>query len=278
MNDDRRDSKTRAALLPALAACAVAGCGGTGGLELQTWGEDYIESGIPASDFADGWSVTYSKFLLNLAEVRIADRDGHVAALFDEPTVFDLVQEGPSAVARFDDVTAQRWDEASVVVAPAPSTTAGTASEADAALLSGKAASVHVEGRAAKDGVEKTFAWTFDTDTLYSGCGDEEGAGVVVPAGRTAVAQLTIHGDHFFYDDLVGEEAEVRFDAIAAADADQDGEVTRDELARVDLTTLPLDRYGTGGADVRDLWSFLSAQSRTLVHWNGEGECVVSVR
>ena len=69
-------------------------------------------------------------------------------------------------------------------------------------------------------------------------------------------------------------EEVLRFNAMAAADTDSDGDVTLDELAQVDLTTLTEGTYGTGGVGtVEDLESFVRALTRTLGHWRGEGHC-----
>src|SRR5690606_6169038 len=58
-----------------LCATAVAlsamllGCGddaGEGSVSVSVWGEEYIEVGIPAGEFEDGWSVKYDRFLIAL--------------------------------------------------------------------------------------------------------------------------------------------------------------------------------------------------------------------
>jgi hypothetical protein len=133
---------------------------------------------------------------------------------------------------------------------------------------------VHLEGTATDGASSVTFSWDFDERTLFSEChSDEHGEGVVVPDGGTEIVQFTIHGDHFFYDDLQGEDPSLRFQAIADAD-DGDGDVTLEELAAVDLTSLPPDRYGTGGdGSVVNLGQFVEALSHTLVHYRGEGHC-----
>lgn len=70
------------------------------------------------------------------------------------------------------------------------------------------------------------------------------------------------------------EEAKIRFQALADADKNNDGEITLVELGMVDLTSLPVDQYGTGGASaVKNLHDFVNALSRTLGHYRGEGEC-----
>ena len=84
--------------------------------------------------------------------------------------------------------------------------------------------------------------------------------------------QLTIHADHLFYDSLISEEPAVRFDLIASADIDDDGEVTLAELAAVDITGQ--SNYGVGNrTDIRDLAAFIAAKSASVGHIDGEGHC-----
>jgi hypothetical protein len=47
----------------------------------------------------------------------------------------------------------------------------------------------------------------------------------------------------------------------------------------VQLTTLPIDQYGTGTVgNVKTLNDFVTALVRTLGHFRGEGECVTASR
>ena len=127
-------------------------------------------------------------------------------------------------------------------------------------------------------------SWGFPINTLYEKCEHPDlGEGVTVPNGGEETVQLTIHGDHLFFDDLQSPDAKMRFDAIAAADKagilGADGQVTLEELALVDLTELPPEQYGTGGAsNVRTLRDFVTALVRTVGHYRGEGECSPRVR
>jgi hypothetical protein len=92
--------------------------------------------------------------------------------------------------------------------------------------------------------------------------------------------QLTIHGDHPFYDRLqaspTGIETFLRFDAIAAADdapdtGNGDGEVTPSELDAVDFDPLVYDLSGFPG--VSSMGDFIRSLVRTVGHYRGEGEC-----
>jgi hypothetical protein len=61
----------------------------------------------------------------------------------------------------------------------------------------------------------------------------------------------------------------MRFEELALADADSDGEITQAEL---EAAPVP-GAFDTGNDEVANLWAFLVAQSRTLGHVDGEGHC-----
>jgi hypothetical protein len=273
-----------------LLAAACAGCGsdgddgGAGSVAFNTWGEAYIEDGIPATVFADGWSVSYQEFLVNIGEVTIADDSGEVAAQQSGSMIFDHHQPGVKPLVTFADLEAKSWTRVSYRVRPPTAEAAlGVASEDQKGGMLAAGASIMVAGTATKDAVSKTFAWAFTQSTRYDDCKGEidgkETAGVLVTNGGTDDVQLTIHGDHLFYDDLTSPEAQVRFQHIADADADDSGDVTLEELAAVRLTDLPASAgpFGTGSAgSVDDLRAFVTALSSTVGHYRGEGECISS--
>lgn len=267
---------------------ALVGCGGgTGSVSFTAWGEEYIEDEIPVDSmqttgFVDGWEVKYGRFLVVLAEVSLAKTTGEKGPTQGAAKVLDLVKPGPVSLFTFKDVAATKWDKVSYALAPATAAAeaTGAIAAADVERMKTGGLSLHVEGTATKGATTKTFAWSFTNDTLYADCtNDDFGAGVTVPTGAEEVVQLTIHGDHFWYDDLQAEDAKLRFEAIAGADANQDGAVTLDELAQVQLTSLPLGQYGTGSAGaVKTLKDFVSALTATLGHYRGEGHCDAVVR
>jgi hypothetical protein len=283
MNLKRIGIEGKAAAL-AVSGLLLAGCGdgaaGTGSVAFTTWGEEYIEQEIPASAFADGWRVTFEKFLVVLRNVTIADAAGNVGATMEGSVLVDHKMPGVKPVVTFDGLEAKGWERVSFEIGPISADTAlEGATEADKQLLLDAGASAHVEARIDRAGVEKRITWTFPTATAYRECrGEKDGKeteGVLVTNGGTDAVELTIHGDHLFYDDLQAQEAVLRFDAMAAADADADGEVTLEELSAVNLVDIPEGSYGTGSAgDINDLGAFVAALSRTLGHFRGEGECV----
>lgn len=260
---------------------ALTGCGGIGQVSLTSWGEDYIEQGIPSSVFADGYSVHYTKFLVVIRDFTMAKQTGEKGPVQATPIVVDVTKPGPIELVKFNPVDALKYDRVSYGIGPATDAIgAGAVAAADVEAMRSGNRSIFVEGTVSKGAVSKRFSWAFSLDTHYSECTNPDfGEGVTVPNGGNETVELTIHGDHFWYDDLQSPEAKVRGEAITNADANSDGEITQAELAAVQLTTLPITQYGTGSAgNVKTLGDFVSALGRTIGHFRGEGECVTSSR
>ncbi|HEY6728848.1 MAG TPA: hypothetical protein VI197_32780 [Polyangiaceae bacterium] len=263
----------------------LAGCGsdarGDGSVAVSVWGEEYIEVGIPEEEFEDGWSVKYDKFLIALGDVSIEQKDGPSGGSLDEVVLFDLTESGPQAFGAVAGLSEGNWDEFgfSSLVVTDETQRSDSASAEDWELMLDGGYNVYVTGTATKDDAQKQFAWGFSEPVRYASCVDvrdgQEISGVVVGDGAEAEAQLTIHGDHLFYDDLASPEAKLRFDRVASADADDDGEVTLDELAAIQLADLSSDQgsYGVGAFDVDDMRGFIEAATNSLGHFNGEGHC-----
>lgn len=270
----------------AVAAAALMGCGGgTGSVVFTTWGEELIEEKLPvkvgdAPGFVDGWELRYTKFLVVISDITVAKSSGGTPARAGGQKVFDLTKKGPVEVARLESLPADRYDAVSYAIAPATAAVAGNADAADVAFINAQQHSLYFEATVTKAAVTKTLKWGFATNTSLEDCEAEDtGKGVVVPNGAVETVQLTMHGDHPFYDELQSSEASVRFDAIAGADQDDNAEVTLAELEAVSLTTLPVSQYGTGGAsNVKTLKDFVSALTRTVGHFRGEGECTTKLR
>lgn len=285
----------------AMATCALAlltsacgssdptGSGGIGTLSFTTWGEEYIEDAIPTdpgdgSGFVDGWTVSYDRFLVNFQNIVVADASGDMAASMQTATLFDNTLPGVKTIVEFPDVPAKAWDRVSYEIAPVTASTAlgGGVPEADKAMMLAGGYSLYTSGTASKDGAEKRFAWGFAIGTRYDECQSEqdgrEEAGVIVTNNGSLTAELTTHGDHLFYDRLQASPdpsipTSLRFDALAAADADDDGEVTLGELAAKPLDVRLYDPSGLGAVN---FGSFVTSLARTVGHFRGEGECTVS--
>jgi hypothetical protein len=265
------------------------GSGGEGSLSFTTWGEEYVEDEIPedpgdGSGFIDGWTVVYSKFLVNFGNLVVSNQAGETAATLAGSKLFDNKVPGVKTVIEFQAIPAKAWDLVSYEIAPVTDTTEldASATEDDKALMLDGGYSLFVSGTATKGDVEKQFSWGFRTATLYDDCESEQGgrneAGVVVTNNSTTVAELTTHGDHLFYDRLQASpdpavRTSLRFDALADADEDEDDEVTLEEL---DATLLDVRRYDSSGFGASNFGEFVTSLARTVGHFRGEGECHVS--
>lgn len=264
--------------------CGDSGGGGEGTVTFTTWGEDYIEAEIPSADFADGYSIHYDKFLVLIGNIVVADADGTVAARHDGFYLVNQVEKGKKELVSFDALSAGPYAKVSYMLAPAQAaeiTAVGGVSTDDIQTMVDGQYHVYVEGQISKGGESKSFHWGFGVPTLDQDCeGELDGKlteGTIVTEGGEDVIELTCHGDHLYYDDLQSLDAKRRGEAIFTADADDDGEITLEELDAVSLVDLPPDQYGTGGVGGIDtLGQFIRFLSRTIGHFRGEGECFLT--
>ena len=289
MNGIKLTARRLIGVLSAVASLSGVGCvdsdNGKGTVVITTWGEAYIEDGLPSSAFLDAWSVKYSKFLIVYHDVTIADEGGSVVAKLAHPLVFDMTKKAqghPKTLTTFE-LEAKSWPDLSYQLGPitADAQPGDLATRSDVALMQTAQASVHVEGDAtAQNGIQKSFSWSFSPATLLEGChGIKDGKeveGVLITNGGTEEVELTVHGDHLFYDDLQSAESGPRFQAYADADANNDGIVTLEEMDQVPLYTIPVEKgsYGTGAlGNVNTLGQYLRTLARTIGHYRGEGSC-----
>lgn len=211
---------------------------GEGTVVVTAYGESFIEDGIPADEVGDGWAIAFDRFVVNIEDVRVA------GSSIDVKNKIDLSKSS----------SGDGHELGSALVAE------GSYTHGAYTLTK-----VEVEGSATKGDETKTFSWVFDDATRYDECETT----TEVSADGNATFQITVHADHLFYDSLVSEEPDVLFQALADADANHDGEITQQELRDTDI-----GNYDPGSEDgIDDLWTWLTAQTRTLGHIDGEGHC-----
>jgi hypothetical protein len=270
----------------ALAACSD---DGKGTAKFTTWGEAFIEEGIPADPeeggFSDGWTLQYDKFLVAFHELTVGDTTGEPVARMTGSKLVDNVKAGRKDLISFPDLPARAYRQVGYQIKPAlaDSELVAGAAEADRTMMVAGGFSIYVSGTATKGEVTKTFRWGFKTATQYRSClQPEEGGqtieGIVVTNGGEDTSELTTHGDHFFYDRLKASEdpaivTSLRFDEKAAADGNNDGEITLEEL---NATPLDITKYDPSGFEAPTLGAFMGNLARTVGHFRGEGECNVS--
>lgn len=263
---------------------------GKGAAKFVTWGEEYIEEKIPAdpageAGFADGWEVSFEKFLVSFHEISVSSTGGKSGGASVGSKLVDHKKPGKKELFTISGAEARAYEEVSYAIKPAEMATepVGGATAADRDFMAQNGYSVYVEGTATQgSGAKKTFKWGFKTATRYTGCEAEQDGklekGLVITNGNEATIELTIHGDHFFYDRLQAGSTgatptRLRFDAIAKADTSGDGEVTLDEL---DAAIIDTALYNPSPFTVTTHGGFLRELVRTIGHYRGEGECAVS--
>jgi hypothetical protein len=242
----------------------------TGNLIVTVWGEEYIEESIPSSEFKDNWSISYSKFIVNIESLNGADTD------MDGIWGIDLTKSGPHTIFN--------GQAKATSVAPLSYSITQTSNESvnfnieskDFELMKSENYSVFVEGVARKDGSEIQFSWGFTSNTLYNECH----ATGLVGSDDSQPTQLTIHGDHLFYESLVDSQAGLRFQVIANADTNSDSIITKQELEDFSgLEFTSLDNYDVpADSNIDNLWDYLSAQVTTIGHIDGEGHCNIIIQ
>lgn len=260
----------RAGVAAAVLCLGAVGCSSAPGtLEIRIYGEDFIEKGIPAEEFSDGWAVTFEHFLVSVSRAEVAQGHGAAALAAPERRVYDLVvpSMGRGALVASGMVPGGSYDHVAYAIGPAATgATGGTGTDATLVQsMVGAGDAVRVAGKATRAGRTVAFEWAF-TSTVVHACHTASDVD-----GGTSKAELTIHGDHLFYDDLVARAPNLAFELIAAADGNGDGQVTRDELAARDITREA--RYQVGSFPVKNLWEFITHQVTTLGHIDGEGHC-----
>jgi hypothetical protein len=284
--------------LPTLAAC-----GGTGNAQIFITAESTIPNGVQAGsdpeNILDGWSAEYSKLLVTVGNFR-AGRNSAPGDRRTDPRVviLDLTKVPTSGyiLTEFNGLAATRWNRVGYDL---PNATArvertDTVTQADYDLMVRNGWSLYVEGRltnpagqscrpnAPADCVaapEIRFGWGVRAGTSFDDCAPPQGeSGFAVPTGGTVQVKPTIHGDHWFFNQLTdGVELTRRYAQwIANCDLDRDGETTTGEMASVPAgQAFPSSLYSLTGAliDINTAYNYLEAQARTLGDFQGDGEC-----
>jgi len=250
----------------------LAGCDGeaaAGTLEVRAYGGVYVEDKIPATAFADGWAVDFSRFLVAISAVT-STTGGEPEVSDGKIYIVDLVlPSGKRGHVLFaSEVPGGRYGSTSFTIAPATAgAVAANVSSDDVGFMIGGGLSMYIEGTAVKEGVTKRFAWRIQTTTRYANC--ESDATV---DGNSKAIELTVRGERIFLDAGGGAGALMKFDLFAGADIDANNVLTLDELAGVDVTAQAT--YG-GLAGVTNLRQYLEAMTRTFGAVDGDGVCTV---
>ena len=216
---------------------------------MTTWGEEFIEQGLPASEFGDGCSAVYTSFEVEITSATLLHADEEVVGEVDVGR-FELTTPGPQELGSVS-VAAGDYERVYYEIGP----TAEDAVRAVGSVTCGE------------DTV--SFDWSFSPSSRYR-CLPLE---IAVSADGETVTELTIHGDHLFFDSLEDEGGTPQGQAIVDADADGNGDVTLAELEAVSVADLG---YAVGiYTDVTQFSDFISLLVQGVGHVDGEGHCYV---
>lgn len=278
--------------LTAVVALGLVACGGeTGSVLVSVSGEEAAVEGWPVGDvgFVDGWSMQFETLVVSLDGFALVGDDSETADLEAGPILVDLTG-GERVVYELPVVGARRWEDVRYAMTPAreASVDQGDVDPAVRQRMITEGLSLYLEATATRGDETRTLEWGLAVDVENRRCENGDGtAGIVVAAGADNEVQMTLHLDHLFFDSLILDEAEMRFDAMAAV-AEPDGSIDLQALGGqrladlravdgeplLDETGAPLV-YDPGSAPLPEptlLFHVLEATT-TVGHFNGEGHC-----
>lgn len=195
----------------------------------------------------DGWHLVFEKLLVGLGDTGLYDEplcnkyaDGVYERLFDftvpgKQTLSDVYGLGTCGSAFFLTPPAPDSPLGKGVTASDLAFMLDTDRKVDAAGFIGRKG-VYLRGRATRDAVTKTFAWSFRLGIALPVCASRDDHGSVAPArkldlrsGEELSLTLEVRVEELFRERR-DAESPLRFDAIAGADADGDQAITLEEL------------------------------------------------
>ena len=226
-----------------------------GSLLLEAQPSEGTRNGFATSD---GWSISLDRFITALGGVEVDDPEGQENGCADYSEtnyewLFDFrAVDQPEKVGLIYGLgeCEVEWRHRG----PSPDTRLGTGTsnrdleqmrlEASDDYVDERPTTLRVIGRAEKNGVTKSFDWGFRAGFRVSECESlpaEQGAFatmVSLSANVEQVLTVEVRAEELFRA-TTEEDAPLLFDGIAAADLDQDGAVTLEELAQVPTTPQP---------------------------------------
>lgn len=246
---------------------ALVGCGGDvpeGQVTASIYGEDFVELGIPASMFGDGWSLRFDNFLVSVGEVEIEGEDRAGSPGYRIVNLAAKSRGKGYEIARFD-APQGAYRKFRYTVGPAADAVPHDVAASDAQAMTTAGYSVWIAGVASKGNERRAIDLGFRMAIAHD-------CGIEAKLDQRLGIQATFHGDHLLFD-ATEPEPYLRFQAIADAD-DGDGIVRNAELAAVDIRGNA--QYRAPG--VVNLEQFLESQLTSVGHVNGEGGCTRTVR
>jgi hypothetical protein len=281
-----------------LSVALVAGCGDDGGssgrngnLSVLLEAEQSIPRGLAAGtedeSIKDGFDIDFSKYVVSVGFVSMSQLDGANPQSSNTVVVADFRRLGATspALTTFNDIATGQYAEFGFQTpSPVPSAINLNAEEADFEAMVANGWSYIVAGTITRveDGATKDFLIEAGVPSVYTACAVEDLEPGVNVSTNSSV-DITMHGDHLFFNGFPEEEGNVSRQARwlwNIEDTDEDGVITRTDFeAATDIGNLfpspPAGNYElTGGPlPIHNAWDFARAQLGTQGHIFGEGEC-----
>ena len=281
-------------IFTALIAGLFAGCGSdTGNLSVLIEAEETIPDGLQAGDgeedIRDGFDISYSRYIVTLGNVAMSQLDGADFQSSAVVVVADLTSL-PSTLPEltsFDGIPTGQYTSFGFETPPADANVVNLNSveqeDIDAMIANGWSYIIEGTITQVSDGASKDFLIEADVPSVYSDCAVEDlEPGVNVSS--TSSVDITLHGDHIFFNGFPEEEGNV----VRLAqwlwdipDVDSDDVLTQADFeAATKVGSLYPSTTGGGAYEltggpiaITSAWDFIRAQLGTQGHIFGEGEC-----
>ena len=295
MKKNRIVMTTFVGLLAAAAGCGDDSNGGDGNVTININPEDTITNGVdscantdePDECISDGYSASWSKYIISVGFVDMAQVDGADRQTSDVVAVaeFRNLSEAGSELTSFNGIPIGQYAEFGyqTPLLTDDAVNINQVSEDDITNMRDNDLTYIIEGQLTQDsdGATLDFLIEADVQSFYFLC-EGEGGSAGINVGTSGTDQITMHGDHIFFNGFPADESNVQRLAEwmwLVADTNNDGVLTRvDFEAATDLGTLyPSPPYSdlNGGplGTITNAWDFIISQLGTQGHLNGEGEC-----
>jgi hypothetical protein len=230
----------------------------------------------------DGWHITFERLLIGIGDARLgapgigsapiygSDCTGYANANYER--LFDVTVGGRQPISDLYGLgrcgvsfgVTVPWDrDTPLGVGVSAEDVAFMRDSAHLTAETNHSRSIFVRGQATRDTTTKRFEWSFGVPYYLRGCvgaGDVGFASdVVLTSGAELPLPVVIHGEELFHETR-SDESPLRFDALAAADADGDQVITLEELSGAVDPSTEADAGFTsvdGGApSIADLFHF----------------------
>ncbi|MBI5534905.1 MAG: hypothetical protein HY898_19415 [Deltaproteobacteria bacterium] len=212
-----------------------------------------VEQGVTT---VDGWLLTFQRVTLGIGRVSLGDGcNSYSEARYDR--ILDVTKGSGQKISEQYGIGV--CDVRFRVNVPATDAVLGAGmTEADRAVMrtpgtdlyaTDAGVTIWIEATASREGVTKTLRWLFRQPYRYESCGvkidGQIAAGVNLVGSENQTFDIGVAAERLFRDDIQEATAALRFDPFAAADANNDGQITLEELGKVELSKIRgLGPYG----------------------------------